>query len=103
MNIDDLKKIDRQICDLKRKRELRLDDYIKANCPYKVGDLITVTGYSFKGKKMMIEDITMKRGFSFGSVEDAYDYKFLYHGVIVNKNGSVGELYTSFSQKIKED
>ena len=102
MTLDDLKKIDRQIRNLKGKRDLRMDDFIKEHCPYKVGGLITVTGYSYKGKKMMIEDITMRKGFCYGADALAYDYSFLYHGHIVNKNGMVGEQYTTFSEKIKE-
>ena len=100
MNLNDIRKIQTQIDNLKRKHELRSDDYVKEHCPYKVGDLITVAGFSHEGKQMMIEGIELKQGYNYN--DSPLPYGFVYTGGIVNKNGRVGELYTSFEVKIKE-
>jgi len=100
MTLNDIRKIQSRIDNLKQKHELRSDDYVKEHCPYKVGDLITVAGYSHKGKQLMIDGIELKQGFGWN--DQPLSYGFVYTGGIVNKNGRVGELYTSFEVKIKE-
>jgi hypothetical protein len=102
MVINDLKKIDTKIRNMQTVRKLRMNDYINENCPYKVGDIMTVTGFSFEGKKMVITDINMRKGFTFQDEPSAYKYTFLYAGDILNKNGEAGSRYTTFEQDIKE-
>ena len=100
MVLNDIRKIQGHINNLKHKHTLRSDDYVKEHCPYKVGDEIIVAGYSHNGKRMMIEGITLKQGYAFHDAP--LQYTFHYSGSIINKNGRVGELYTSFDVKIKE-
>jgi hypothetical protein len=101
MNLTDLRKIDHHIENLKRKHELRREDYIKEHCPYAVDDIITIEGYSFKGKQMKLEKITLKKGWSY--LDDPAPYLFKYFGHIIKKDGTAGINYTSFEVKIKED
>jgi len=101
MVLNDLRKIQTHIDNLKVKYELRSDDYIKEHCPCKVGDSIEITGYSHKGKQMMIEGIELKQGWRYND-DHPVEFSYVYQGAVINKNGRVGELYTTFEVEIKE-
>jgi hypothetical protein len=101
MNLNDLRKIDSHIENLKRKHELRREDYIKEHCPYKLGDAIKVEGYSFRGKKMVLGKIALVKGWSYG--DDPAPWKFVYSGYILKKDGTPGKLYTNFETTIIEE
>jgi hypothetical protein len=101
MNLTDLRKIDKQIKQLKLLHQLRREDYIKENCPYKVGDTIPIEGYSIKGKSMMVGRIRVIRGWSYQ--DDPVPYKFKYSGYVLKKDGHIGKLYTDFEVTIKEE
>jgi hypothetical protein len=92
MTITQILHRDAQIEMLREGRALMLEKYIEDNCPYKVGDLIKIAGYSYTGKQMRINTIRLVSGFR--------GYEYLYGGQVVNKNGKVGENYTDFTQSI---
>jgi len=92
---------DMQIKNLRDGREQLIKRFVEDNCPYKVGDDIEVTGYSFRGKTMRIGSIYLKKGYEFFGGRPA-SYMFHYTGNIIKKNGDVGEQYTSFDVEIKE-
>lgn len=103
MTIAQIKIRDHEIRRLQEGRDQMLKKFIEDKCPFKVGDTKYVTGYSFKGKQMLITDIKMNKGWCFGSDMNAYTYTFVYFGDIINKNGKAGKQYTSFREEIKED
>jgi hypothetical protein len=102
MTIAQIKTRDHEIRRLKEGREKMIEKFIIDKCPFKVGELKYVTGYSYKGKRMKITRIDLKKGWCYGSDKNAYTYSFIYYGDILNKNGEVGKQYTSFEEEIKE-
>ena len=102
MTIARIKIRDMQINQLKAGRDVMLDLFVEESCPYKVGDVREVTGYSYNGMQMKITRISMRKGYSYSSKEYDYSYTFIYHGDIINKDGKVGNRFTSEEVEIKE-
>ena len=94
MRLNDIKSVDIQISKLKMQRIQMLRQFVDDHCPVKLGQIIPVQGYSYKGKQMMVDGIECKKTYT--------GYKFLYQGNIIKKNGRVGENYTSFSVPVEE-
>lgn len=103
MTIAKIKIRDMQINQLKKGHARMLEKFIEDRCPFKVGDIREIKGYSsYNGMKMKITRITMHQGFCYSSKEYDYSYTFIYHGHILNKNGKAGNRFTSFEEEIKE-
>jgi hypothetical protein len=101
MNLNDLRKIDKQITQLKTLHQQHRLDFIKENCPHSLGDSIVVEGYSFKGKKMILGKISVIKGWSYN--DDPAPYKYQYGGYLLKMDGTPGKIYTRFEVAIKEE
>jgi hypothetical protein len=89
--IDEIKSLDARIDALKGMRKVLLDEWAKESCPYKVGDIVTVCGYSHKGKRCKVTDVGWSQDW-------CGKYKWTVRGVVVLKNGELGKLTADWNQ-----
>lgn len=82
--LDEIKKIDSEITALRKKRDDLIKQYITENCPVKVGKIVAVNGYSHEGKKMIVDNVTLKKAF----IDD--EYYFFATGRVLKKDNTPG-------------
>ena len=60
-------------------------------CPFEIGQIVDICGYSFKGKKMKITSI--------GAPKYEFNGDWEVQGDVLKKDGTVGAQYTSFGER----
>jgi hypothetical protein len=91
MSMDEIKKIDAKIALLDVKRRKLLGDWAIKSCPHKVGDTVSVCGYSHTGKKCKITSIGWKQVFR-------GPYQWVVRGVVLLKDGTEGKIAVEWNQ-----
>ena len=81
MEIEDLKLLEKAVVDAKKTLKGAQDEFAEQHSPVAVGDVIEVTGYVNKGKKIKVCSIAYKSGWDSG----IYAY-----GNIIKKDGIEG-------------
>jgi hypothetical protein len=73
-----------------------LRQWVELVCPYKVGDVTEVLGYSHKGKMARIESVHAKPKWTYKS--DKERYVWWVKGRVLKKDGSDSSLTTDWEQ-----
>ena len=81
-----LHQLDNQQKLLREKRDQLISQWIKAESPHQLGDIIEVTGFAHQGKKMVVEGIWIREKF----MHDG-SYEFVYTGTVLKKDGTKGQ------------
>lgn len=76
---------------IQEKKKKILQQYVAENCPLKIGDIITICGWIYKGKQGKITDIIAKFGF-----EEELTWKV--YGNVLRSDGTVGKNSFEFEE-----
>lgn len=68
-----------------------LDEMARQYCPHKVGDTIDCGGYSYRGKKMIVDRIARTSHRS-----SYWPEKWRVFGRVLKKDGSIGQIFYDF-------
>jgi hypothetical protein len=99
MSLKTIREREDEINRLKEGKRVMFALYVEQICTHKIGERITITGYSFEGKQMQISSIKLIKGWT---LSDKSPFYFKYTGNVINANGEAGERVTSFKIKIEE-
>ena len=86
--LSDLKEIDSRIQKLENARKIMRQLYAEESCPFKIGDIVTCYGYSYTGKKMIVERIYFS--------DWIQSHGWAVEGLILLDNGKPGSRRTNF-------
>jgi hypothetical protein len=75
---------------IQEKMDKILQEYANKECPFKIGETVTICGWAHKGKKGIVRGIT---GICYG---DKMSWKV--HGNVLRKDGSEGQHFFAFSE-----
>lgn len=95
MKLVTILQVDLQMMDLQSVRNLLIEKFTTEHAPYKIGERATITGYAHTGKELVVQRIMLRKDYS--------AYRWVIHGTLVLKDGTVGKATTSFHEKLKED
>lgn len=92
--LKEIEDIDKQIMVLKEKKEIVFAEYAAAFCPFKVGDVVEIAGYSYTGKSGVIKQINI--------YQNGYEKGLCWNvsGNVLNKDGGVGRCVFDFSESV---
>lgn len=89
--MDEIKDIDARIDSLQGMRKVLLNEWASENCPYAVGDIVDIRGYSHTGKKCRVDKIGCKKDF-----RDRYQWTV--RGTVILKDGTAGKNIVDWDQ-----
>ncbi len=89
--LEEIKELDAKIESLHESRKLLLSEWAAEACPYAVGDIVEVRGYSHIGKKCRIDRVGWTHGYSEG-----YQWKVI--GTLILKDGSLGKITVDWTE-----
>jgi ABC-type phosphate/phosphonate transport system ATPase subunit len=92
--LKEIEDIDKQIMVLKEKKEIVFAEYAAAFCPFKVGEIVEIAGYSYTGKSGVIKQINIYQK----NYEKGVHWNV--SGNVLNKSGNVGRLTFDFSESV---
>ena len=89
--LERLVKIDNQITAMNNQKSAHMQELGDLTCPYKMGDVVTVKGWAYEGKKGEVCKIR-------GHQEWGGKYMWRVYVQVLRKDGSKGALYTDWLQ-----
>lgn len=90
--LNEIKELDARIQVLNEARKVLLKEWAIEACPYAVGDIVEVRGYSHIGKKCRIDRVGWTHGYS-------EDYQWKVVGTLILKDGSLGKVTVDWSER----
>jgi len=82
--------------------EIKLrEDWVKYHCPINIGDIVEGNDYSFRGKKMVVEEIDITDHMVAG-VGFRVKWKWIATGPVLNKDGTPGKNYTRYAVAVAD-
>lgn len=84
----------------KRMTELR-EEWVKYMCPFKIGDLLVGNDYSFEGKIIQVEKVSVTERYT-NATDYRCKWKWVAVGPIMNKDGSAGKNYTKRTMAVAD-
>lgn len=81
----------------KEEYEKLKQQFCKEHHPLKVGDIVEVTGYSHKGKQMVVKEIWLGES----TWRDTGTYIFKASGPVLKKSGEPGQLRGEWKQEVE--
>ena len=91
-NLERIKELDAEIDRLEEERALLVQAEAEASCPLKVGDIVTLASYSFKGKKGKITEI-------FGRFNWKGQFNWVVRARVLKLDGTEGLNEVDFDQQ----
>lgn len=99
----DIIKIDQMIdAAVAQKREM-VTKFVNDCCPYRPGDQVKITGYSYTGRMLYVENVdgvVRKAGRPGDGEEQKYVAEWTISGRVVKADGTVGSIRTKFTERI---
>ena len=96
-DITNLQKLRAEITDLKERYKIAKQHLIEIHHPHKVGDIVTVTGNAYKGKKMVVTHISMEQHENPEAQASRYWWA---SGNVLKKDGTPGKNEGHWMQQI---
>lgn len=90
-----IEKLEAEIDKLKKELSSLLNEHAAELCPYKIGDIVKVGGYSHYGKQCRIDRIVPDRSF-----RDQLTWKVI--GTVLRKDGSASKIQVDWSESQAE-
>ena len=76
------------------KADVALQQYVESDCPYKVGDIVTIYGYSFNGRKGVVKKI----GGTFKSWKKDGNPEWYVEGIVLKADGTESKNWFKFDK-----
>ena len=93
-DVQKMKEVKQQITDLKETLKQCRDNIVENHSPVKIGDIVKVTGYSYRGKDMRVEHVVITTDWFTNKLQwSAY-------GKICKKDGSTSHNQGEWTQDI---
>jgi hypothetical protein len=93
-------KNEQQITVLQRHERRLRTEWLKEQCPLKVGDIVPCNSYSFEGKKLKIESVNITDRMCH-SVSWDCRWKWIATGPVLKKDGTPGLNYSVYAVAIE--
>lgn len=88
MQLENLREYRRMIESVSKDYDDAKKKFIEEHCQYKEGDIRTITGYSYQGKKMIIRSVGIKEVPRYR--KSATGYAWIFRGKVLKNDGTVG-------------
>lgn len=89
---DQIKNAVHEISGIKDRIRIIKAEFVKAEHPHQIGDVVKITGFSHTGKSLKVERRNVKQ-------THLTNFVFISQGTILKRDGTPGKLKTSFLTK----
>lgn len=77
-----IEEIDQQVKELYSTKRTLMKEWVDAEHPLKIGDRVTVNGYTYRGKTMIVDELYINQGWR--------EWEWIAKGNIIKKDGKPG-------------
>jgi len=95
--VETYEEIQKQKKELEEREDQVLNDFVRDYCPIKVGDVVTICGYNFKGKKGIVTRINGGEAWMSG-INRKTQLGYTIFGNVIKKDGTIGSQSFDFKE-----